>query len=213
MNRPKVLGIDLSLTGTGLAGEHWADTIAPPKPPARNAAWRRLTDDERRWATVEYRHQRLAAVTGVIRDRYITSAPDLVVLEGLAYDAYDTDRQLAGLSWKVRQSLWRLGIPYAIVPPSNLKQFATGNGAASKAAVLAAAAARFPWFKGDDNAADALILVAMGHAALQRPLRAPLGAVELSAVSNCQWPDLEPLRARYAVPPTSPDTYATTGVI
>lgn len=194
----KVLGIDLSLTGTGLAGDGWADTVVPPGPPVRNAAWRRLSAQEKLWATVQYRHQRLAFVLGAIRDRYIAVAPDLVVLEGLSYDSFDTDRQLAGLAWSVRQSLWRLSIPYATVPPSCLKQFATGRGDASKPMVLAAVAERFPWFDGDDNAADATVLMAMGYAALGSPLYGPLSDVQASAITKSQWPDLEALGASYA---------------
>jgi hypothetical protein len=209
MTGARVLGVDLSLTGTGLAGNGWADTVVPPGPPKRNAAWRKLSTDEQRWALTEYRHVRLAHVLGAIRDRYLTTAPDLVVLEGLSYDSFDTDRQLAGLSWQVRHSLWRLGIPYATVPPSCLKQFATGNGAAAKADVVRAAKARFGWFDGDDNAADATWLMAVGHAALGEPLYGLLSDVQQRAMAKCGWPDLEPLRRSQRHP--SVDAWAATG--
>lgn len=201
----RVLGVDLSLTGTGLAGEGWADTVIPPAPPKPNAAFRKLSKIEKRWAMVDYRHRRLAHVLGEIRDRYITTAPDLVVLEGLSYDSFDTDRQLAGLAWSVRHSLWRLGIAYATVPPSCLKQFATGSGAASKPSIMAVVAEWFPWFDGDDNAADATVLMAMGHAALGNPLSGPLSDVQASAVDKSQWPDLEPLSASVSPEPAVGD--------
>lgn len=197
-----VLGIDLSLNGCGLAGDGWADTITPPAPPKRDKTWRSMSDDERAQATLDYRHRRLQHVTGAIRDRYIATAPRLVVLEGMAYDAFDTDRQLAGLAWNVRHSLWRLGIAYACVPPSTLKQFATGKGDASKAQMVAAAKAEFPWFDGDDNAADALWLCSMGYVALGSPLIRPLPAWRAKTVAKCQWPDLEPYRAAEAVATT-----------
>lgn len=48
-----------------------------------------------------------------------------------------------------------LSIPYAGIPVGTVKKLATGKGNADKAAMIAATAARWPDFRGDDNEADA----------------------------------------------------------
>lgn len=54
-------------------------------------------------------------------------------------------------------SAWCEGerIPYAGIPVATVKRLATGKGNADKAAMMAAALAKWPDFHGDDNEADA----------------------------------------------------------
>jgi Holliday junction resolvasome RuvABC endonuclease subunit len=170
-----VLGLDLSLTGCGVAGDGWADTITfPPR--------------KRREDRTDYSHRRLAHIKTSLRD-FLTGV-QFVAMEGLSYDSYDTNRQSAGLAWIVRHDLlWARGIPYALVPPANLKQYVTGSGAADKTQMVAAIQGWFPWFDGDDNAADAAGLHAMACDWLGQP------AVEVppkqrKALDGCEWPEL-----------------------
>ena len=85
------------------------------------------------------------------------------------------------------------------IPPASLKMYATGKGNASKDAVLAAAIRRYPDVEFDGNdAADALILAAMGADHLGFPLvsktpsgrksRATLPARNREALGKIDWP-------------------------
>lgn len=184
---PRVIGLDLSLTGTGVAGLGWADTLTPP---ARGARHRDRKDKDRdQQLRTEYNHQRLDWIRSQLVDRYLNADVELAVIEGLAFDAHDTDRQNAGLSWMVRHLLWGRNIPYALVPPATLKQFVTGNGSADKPRMKSTIGDWFGWFNGDDNAADATGLMAMGRAHLGVPF-SPLGDVQRVALGKVVWPEV-----------------------
>ncbi|GHJ11189.1 hypothetical protein TPA0907_55560 [Micromonospora humidisoli] len=171
MPTPHVLGIDLSLTSTGLAGPGWTATIKP-------GATLRGT-------------ARMSHVRTVLLDRYLNGL-DLVALEGPSYGNQGTGRQAghherAGLWWVVRCMLDARGHPVAVVPPATLKRYATGKGNASKADVVLAVGRRFPWFDGGEDEADALVLAAMAADHLGHPLT-PMPAAHRAALDAVQWP-------------------------
>ncbi len=165
---PKVLGVDLSITCTGLAGPGWTDTIRPPKK-----------------ACI---HDRMDVVVGTLTDRFLTGV-DLVVVEGLAMAAHDTNRQIAGLNWIVRRELWKRRVPFASVPPMTLKAFATGKGNSDKAAMVLATARRFPDFAGGEDESDAVWLMAAGREWLGAPV-VELPQVQRAVLAKVEWPDL-----------------------
>ena len=139
-----VLGIDSSLTATGLA---WPDS-------ARTAKTR-----TRYWDRIEF----ILDQVGV----ELAKAPRLVVMEGPAFGAAGQSyHQTAGLWWLIAREVWRNGIPVAIAPPSSIKKFATGKGNADKDAMMLATARTFDWFDGDNNASDALWCAQIGYAVL-----------------------------------------------
>jgi len=170
---PLVIGLDLSLTATGVAhmrgDQVVTDTITPPA--NRRAGLLRL-----RW----------------LRDHLLEliGAPALVVVEGPSYGSTGAGQHdRAGLYWLVLDGLWSRGVPVAVAPPANVKRYATGAGGgpkASKDAVLLAAARRFPGFDGDNNAADALWLAAMGTDRLTGATVVP--AAHREALAKCTWP-------------------------
>lgn len=145
---PRVIGLDLSLTATGLSDGESTRLIkskgkAGDGLPQRQARLRKL------------------------RAEVITHCEGaaLVVIEGPAYasqSGHAHDR--GGLWWLVVMALGHRGIPVAEVPPATLKKYATGKGSGPKGAMLEAATRRLPHVHtgGDDNAADALWLHAMG---------------------------------------------------
>lgn len=152
----RVVGLDLSLTAAGVAcyvgGGMWTDTI--------------------RTTPREYIHDRYDYIVGEVREA--ARGADFAVIEGLAFDGHDHERKLAALGWMVRQALWAKGIPYALVAPSTLKQYATGDGDADrgvpgKPAMRAAAEQYMPYLSSgqlacmDDNAIDAAWLAAAGR--------------------------------------------------
>lgn len=170
---PLVVGLDLSLTGTGIAhmrgDQAVTDTIEPPK--NRRTGLLRL-----RWLRTE-----LLALIG---------HPTLLVVEGPSYSSVGQGtHDRAGLYWLVLDGLWNRGIPVAVAPPANVKKYATGAGggkAGSKDAVLLAAARRYPSFTGDNNAADALWLAAMGTGYLTG--QHPVPDSHHSALDKVAWP-------------------------
>lgn len=173
-----VLGIDLSLTSTGLAAVGWNPQGQAEVETGRVRS--RLAG-----------HDRLEEILAVVVRTARTA--ELVVIEGLAFAAHDTGRQNAGLNWMVRHELWRHGIAVALCPPANRIQYALGKGVGSKDAVLAAAVLRYRehvTLTGNDEA-DAMILAAMGSRHLGRPLEEELPARSLEALRKIEWPILE----------------------
>lgn len=167
---PKVLGLDLSLSCTGVAGPGWTDTIKPGN--LRGV-------------------ERLLWIREQIIDRWLGDV-DLVVIEGPSYGNQGNGRQSghherAGLWWMVRCTLHVAEIPTAVVPPATLKRYATGKGNADKASVMREVARRFPWFEGGEDEADAVVLAALGADRLGAPM-AVLPATHRAALDAVDWP-------------------------
>lgn len=168
--RPLVIGLDLSLTCTGIAGAGWSDIVRTKK----------RGDD------------RLHHLVTVVGD-FIKNA-DMVVMEGpsFGHGALAGHEDLAGLRVLVRQYCYRHRIPYGVVPPSSLKMFATTRGNAAKGEVRTAVAERYGHHTegvGRYDQADAYTAMAMGLHHLGHPLAdAPERA--LRALDGCAWPEL-----------------------
>lgn len=120
----KIMGLDLSITRTGVAlPDRTTLAVVPPK---------QVTGDDR----LEYfaDHIGLAARTAHV---------DLVVIEGLGglYKG-EAARTMPMMHGAVRLELKRHRLPYMLLSPSSLKKFATGNGSADKTAMALAALKR-----------------------------------------------------------------------
>ena len=152
-----VVGLDMSLTGTGVAivGEGGIRTHL-------------FTSKGKRDASLSERANRLNDLTNAITQ----STPEgvLVVIEQPAYSQ-------TGGSHHDRSGLWWLLVtafhPYhrvVEVAPGTLKKFATGVGTAGKDEMLAAAIRRYPDAEVvNNNVADAVHLAAMGARFLGHP--------------------------------------------
>lgn len=171
--QPRVIGLDLSLRSTGVAGGSWALTITGPK----------LPDDaplERHWARLRHMRARLL--------EYIDSA-HLVVLEAPSYGSNDPgSHERAWLWWAVAGRCFAREVPLATVAPNTLKVYATGNGRAKKEDVVQHVQKRRPdvEFRGNDQA-DALVLAAMGLDHLGHPPVA-LPQTHRRALASVRWP-------------------------
>lgn len=187
--QPRVVGLDLSLTSTGVAGTDWACAHRPG---------RRRSHERLDWL--------LAAVALGVRD-----GADLVVVEGAAYaqGAQAGHHELAGLWWLVTQYLWRNGIPYAVVTPHGRTIYATGRAnpaqewpkkdrsRVAKGMVRAVAVERYGVEcegPGRYDQADATILAAMGLDWLGYPT-VPVPDTHRRALEAVRWPDLIPAAA------------------
>jgi crossover junction endodeoxyribonuclease RuvC len=181
---PLVIGLDLSLTGTGIASSAgWVGTI---------------TSKGKADATLDHRHSRLHNLRLDIA-LHIPSGhtrPALIVVEAPAYDSrtgHQHDR--SGLWWLVVDWLSNSeladGWGYRVVEitTGGVKKYATGKGNASKDQVLAAVVRRYPTIEvRNNNEADALVLAAMGARALGHPID-DLPKLNLEAMAAVAWPE------------------------
>jgi crossover junction endodeoxyribonuclease RuvC len=172
-----VVGIDLSLTATGMAfvggtADPVVDTVA---------------SHGRRADSLGDRAIRLRDIVRVVRAK--ASSADLIVLEGpsvMSKGGSNWDR--AGLWWWVVAELDGLGYPLAVAPPSVVKKWAAGRGNADKAAVAAGMTRLWPQTEPrNDNEFDALALATMGAQKLRLPV--PSRAHHRDCLSKVEWPE------------------------
>lgn len=173
----RTLGLDLSLTSTGVASSlGWCTRIRPGGPTSPNKNMCGL--------------ERLRYI--VARVKALAVDYDLAVLEGPSYNSKGgKEHERGGLWWMVRDIVDRAGIPVAVVPPSTLKLFATGSGKASKADMKDAAKGRFSMadIRSSDEA-DALHLADMGAAWLNW-MTVDLSPTQQRAMRGVPWPASE----------------------
>jgi crossover junction endodeoxyribonuclease RuvC len=171
----RIIGLDLSLTATGVADSHGAPQLIKPRTKG---------------------HERLEQIAGavdsiVLVGNTMSDTADLVVVEGPSFGSEGSAyHQLAGLWWLITHNLWTARIPYAVVSPQARAKYATGKGNAGKDAVLAAVVRRFPALEvNDNNVADAVVLMAMGCDRAGVPL-VDMPAVNREALAKVDWPPL-----------------------
>ncbi len=142
-----ILGLDLSLTATGLAvWQNDALQCYTLKTPSKLKGDARLD-----WLDTEI---------GTLAKR----TPRLVVIEGASFHSRSASAdEIAGLHRLVRLGLFRLGIPYIIAAPIQLKKFATGSTKADKSTIVREVWRRWDVEAADDNQADAATLVQIGR--------------------------------------------------
>jgi len=147
-----ILGLDLSLTATG-----WA--VSPDEfGVERTAGTCRGTD-----RLLEYRHW-----LEVMCDGYL---PDKAVIEGYSFGSKGRAVfNIAEWGGVARLALVDKGVPFVEVPPSVLKKYATGRGNAPKPDMRMELYKRTGLDVADDNAVDALWLLAVGRELAGDPL-------------------------------------------
>lgn len=163
----RIGGLDLALTATGLAEISGTSALAAKiKPPGKLRGHDRL-----QWWSSE-----IAAWA---------EAMDLIAVEGPSYGSPGEQHSTGGLWWLITHELWRARRTFVVIPPSCLKKYATGSGAADKFRVFAAARDRYPTATGvtGPDEADALVLAAMFADYAGVPL-APVPAVQRAVLSS-----------------------------
>jgi len=165
----RVLGLDLSLTATG---------VALPNGSCRTIKTS-LADGDLRLLQISESVRVAVTVTGPI---------DLAVIEDLPVGA-----KSAGITGMVhgvvRNELAAAGVPYALVSPATLKAYATGAGNADKTAMAMAAFKRHGIEFADDNQCDAWWLRMAGHQHLGEPI-VSLPAAQIARLDRAKWPTL-----------------------
>lgn len=170
----KVVGLDLSLTATGIARcDGWTETIKT-----------RTEDGDRR----------LTVIRDHIRSIAHTPLAELAVIEDLPKHAHG-----AGITGMVqgtaRVALADLGVPYVLIIPSVLKQYATGKGNATKPDMRMALYQRATLDLRDDNQVDAWWLRAMALDHYGQPV-VQVPQSHRAALTKVQWPNNLPSALR-----------------
>lgn len=161
----RVIGLDLSLTATGIAHSDGSTETIKTRPADGDS--------------------RLLQIVRSINDGI---EPNIIaVLEDLP-----THAKAAGITGMVhgavRAHLLSRGVPYALVPPATLKAYATGKGNADKAGMTLAAYKRFAREFSDDNQVDAWWLRAAGLDWIGEPL-AVMPETQRARLTKARWPD------------------------
>lgn len=178
----KIIGLDLSLTATGVAIiDNGAVTVTTVG--SKGAADASLVERLRRLDQLEARIvDAIEASEGPL--------PDLIVIEQPAFSrttGHHHDR--SGLWWRIVGVAQDFYSDVVEVTPGGLKKYVTGKGNASKDEVLLAVARRFPSVEvANNNEADALVLAAMGADHLGSSLVA-MPATHRAALDAVRWPE------------------------
>lgn len=140
MTAPRVIGLDLSITATGIADHTGATRCVGGK--------------------ADRGDQRIVDIATEISA--VCDGADLVVIEDLAVHGPGNGMAATQVMGAVKATLLRTTTPYALVPPSSLKKYATGKGNATKPDMAVALYKRAGLELGDDNQVDAAWLRFMG---------------------------------------------------
>ena len=187
-----ILGIDPSLTGTGLAIVDTEDQLVIDTYTivTKGKAGASLTERHERIAHIAERVIGDIALGVVSSGDWCRDRADLVVIEspslGQARQGGTLDRH--GLWWLTIHRLHTLRIPVATVTPAARAKYATGKGNAGKDEVLLAVARRYPHVAvSNNNEADALVLAAMGARWVGQPLD-DMPKAHTDALAKVEWP-------------------------
>jgi len=153
-----IIGLDPSLTATGIISLQ--DGIIDLA---------KTTKNRPELPTIERVRVIREQINKVIEHPSIT--PDLIVIEGFSFGSKGQSLfETAYLGYRIREDLeWfkdRENIPWIEVPPTQLKQFATGKGNANKEIILQQVYKRWGVEFSDNNQADAFVLAKIGEAYL-----------------------------------------------
>jgi len=166
-----ILGIDLSLTSTGISVNGETGTITTQ---AKGA-------------------ERLSIISLAILDAVIDNSIEIVAIEGYSFASRNSQAFSIGeLGGVVRTRLWERNIPFVDIPPTCRAKFATGRGNAAKTEVMSSISAKTGMIfagKGADDMCDAWILEEMCKTVIGVS-EYEWSATQLSALDKIDW---EPL--------------------
>lgn len=161
-----VLGVDLSLTGTGVVGGSFSQ-INDDFPSCTNFLLETKAGDGDH--ELELLRRALFVRDSILEATVQGQKQAVVFLEGYAMGFGKKGRlfDLAELGSLVKLGLVKKRIPFFVVPPTSLKKFITGKGNAQKADVRMGVYKRYGQDIANDNLCDAYGLCRMGFSFLQ----------------------------------------------
>lgn len=157
------MGLDLSLTGTGLcvlSRNRVRHCHLKTKP--LNALPKRAEKQLHNGVFFGTDEERIAYIALVVMEEFRSSLPDLVLLEGYSFGS--KGRALSGLhelGGVIKHHLWASSAPWIPVQPSENKKYATGTGSADKDLMMSRALRLWPRCPNHD-VADAFHLARYG---------------------------------------------------
>lgn len=190
----RVIGLDLSLSSTGVA---IVDDIRTVPISVHRVLSQPAERPDGLRPSLDQRAIRLGSITD--RIMFLIGSADLALVEGPAYGAPQGAHEI-GWNWgMVVDRLVRAGVPVAEATPGQVKKYATGSGSTSgktkvtKQMVIQAVQMRY----GDvgrsitrTDEADALVLAAMCCRYLGRPLEgSSLPPANMAALKEIRWPE------------------------
>jgi Holliday junction resolvasome RuvABC endonuclease subunit len=192
----RVLGIDPSLTSTGIA-------IIEDRPPTLGgldpliAYTAVFKTSGKRADPITVMDARIGRVTDFVSDH--ATGVDLAVIEGPSLGSHGgSPWDRAGMWWRIVHRLLAAEVPVAVCPPTVRAKWATGVGSgpkASKALVAVAVARLWPNVDAEsDDEWDALGMATIG--AQQLGLPAPSRAQHAAQLGSVAWPELPERAAR-----------------
>lgn len=185
MSPLRLLALDLSLVSTGFA-RNWADTEVCSAGLAGTITTTGLTGEKRLQEIL----RNVFLLCGGSHESPVR--PALVGIEGYAYAARNQAHQIGELGGVIRLMLYQHSIPFVVIPPTTVKQFATGKGNAGKDAVLAEAIRRLDYPGSSHDEADARwILEILKRRYVPNDGLVALPAKHLKAIEGIQWPTIK----------------------
>lgn len=176
MASQRILGVDPSLTSTGLATVEGGRVLQVSRIRSKKKG-----------------HERIQEILGGIHEHL---TPGTVVgIEGTAMGAKGASVvQIFGLWGIITHRLWEWKVPYYVVTPTARAKYATGSGSAGKDEVLAAVIRRHldVQITGNDEA-DALTIAAMGARKIGHPVDGKVSAACQSTLEKVDWRDVWPM--------------------
>ena len=178
----RVLGVDLSLTGTGLVG---IDTVREDN---CGITANTITTKKRGMARIDCILE--AVARELTKIKY-----DLVCLEGYSFGSKGRAVfQTGELGGVIRHWLWSEEIPWVEVTPTQVKKFAAGKGNVGKDQVMMQAYKRWGFEAPDNNQADAFVLATIGqfliggreHGDLIKPQQDVIKDLKKAAISGLE---------------------------
>lgn len=146
-------GLDLSLTGTG---------VAPPQGSPFTIKTKADIDDP---LAIFKRYRFICReILEAVRNTHATH----VIVEDPSLHSKGHQLDTFGLAQIVRYVLFERGVPFVGVTPATLKKFATGKGNSHKDEMISAAIQRFGYTGASNDEADAYLLRMMAEASLGR---------------------------------------------
>lgn len=163
-----VVGLDLSLTATGVATREGTSTLRT-----------KLKGVER----LDWFFRKIYA---------LGKLSDVVVIEGYSYGSMAKREVMGELGGVARVALYESKCPFVVVAPTALKKYTTGKGNSGKDEIIAAAI-RLHGFQGtNNNEADAYMLWRMGLARYMPGEHGPLKKYQEEGLAKVEWPPIWP---------------------
>jgi crossover junction endodeoxyribonuclease RuvC len=190
----RVIGLDLSLTSTGVAEITTDDHgVTDHRTWTIESNGRAHPTWEQRAARLDRLVDRIVGDVLDLDDGLQTAGVDVALIEGHVTGAPGDPHDRSGLWWLVYRELRAYGVPIGVFAPSTRMKYATGNGRASKLQVVSAMSRRWPLdMIANDDEWDALVGAELAAHRVGLPMPHTLTKEQRACLGAVTWPDRMP---------------------